>query len=157
MLSPLLRPIDGFLNHITMYRLVLLYCAALLGVDFALGLAGLAPHDPAQLAFSLGVISASAWVVNRVTAFVMKVPANAESVWISAFITALIMSPVAPGDWKGIGGLAVAASVGIAAKFILAINRKHIFNPVALGVVASTYLIDSPPTWWVGGSVWLLP
>ena len=153
----MLRPVDAFLNHITMYRLVLLYCAGLLGVDFALGLAGLAPHDPAQLAFSVGVIAACAWAVNRVAAFALKVPANAESVWISALITALIMSPAAPGDWKGIGGLAVAASVGIAAKFILAINRKHIFNPVALGVVASTYLMDSPPTWWVGGSVWLLP
>ena len=88
-------------------------------------------------------------------AFVLKVPANAESIWISAFITALIMAPVAPGDWKGIGGLAIAAGAGIAAKFILAINRKHIFNPVAFGVVASTYIVDAPPTWWVGGSDWM--
>ncbi len=153
----MLRPVDAFLNHITMYRLVLLYCAGLLVVDFALGLAGLAPHDPAQLVFSVAVITACAWVVNRVAASALKVPANAESVWISALITALIMSPVSPSDWKGIGGLAVAASFGIAAKFIFAINRKHIFNPVAIGVVASTYLVDSPPTWWVGGSVWLLP
>ena len=156
-LQPVLRPIDDLLNHITMYRLVLLYCGALLVADFGLGLAGLAPQDPAQLVFSLAVISGCAWVVNRVFAYVLKVPANAESVWISTFIIALIMSPVAPSDWKGVGGLAVASVAGIAAKFLLAINRKHIFNPVAFGVVAATYIIDAPPTWWVGGSVWLLP
>ena len=156
-LQPVLRPIDDLLNHITMYRLVLLYCGALLVADFGLGLAGLAPQDPAQLVFSLAVISGCAWVVNRVFAYVLKVPANAESVWISTFIIALIMSPVAPSDWKGVGGLAVASVAGIAAKFLLTINRKHIFNPVAFGVVAATYIIDAPPTWWVGGSVWLLP
>ena len=156
-LQPVLRPIDSLLNHITMYRLVLLYCTALLVSDFGLSLAGVVPHDPAQLVFSVAVISGCAWMVNRSFAYFLKVPANAESVWISAFIIGLIMSPVAPGDWKGIGGLALAASVGIAAKFILAINRKHIFNPVAFGVVASTYLIDAPPTWWIGGSVWLAP
>ena len=156
-LQPVLRPIDGLLNHITMYRLVLLYCGALLVADFGLGLAGLVPHDPAQLVFSLAVITGCAWAVNRAFAYVLKVPANSESVWISAFIIALIMSPVAPSDWKGVVGLAVASVAGIAAKFLLAINRKHIFNPVAIGVVASTYIIDAPPTWWVGGSVWLLP
>ncbi len=155
--QPVLRPIDVLLNQITMYRLMLFYCAALLAADFGLGLAGLTPHDPAQLMFSLAVISACAWVVNRGFAYLFNVPANAESVWISAFIIALIMPPVSAGDWKGIGGLALASSAGIAAKFLLALNRKHIFNPVALGVVASTYIVNAPPTWWVGGSVWLLP
>ncbi len=156
-IDKVLRPVDAFLNHITMYRLVVYYCLALLGADFALGLGGWAHHDPAQLAFSVAVIAFCGWVVNRALAFALKVPVNTESVWISSLITALIMSPVSPGDWKGIGGLAVAATAGIAAKFILAINRKHIFNPVALGVVASAYIIDAPATWWVGGTVALLP
>ena len=56
--------VDRYLNHITMYRLVLYYCAALLAGDFALGLFGLAQHDPAQLAFSTLVICAVAWVVD---------------------------------------------------------------------------------------------
>ncbi|MDP8996500.1 MAG: hypothetical protein M3O03_05790 [Pseudomonadota bacterium] len=149
--------VDRYLNHTTMYRLVLYYCVALLMGDFALGLFGLTQHDPAQLAFSTLLICAVAWVVNRALALVLRVPANAESVWITALIIALIMPPVAAGDWHGIGGLALASAAAIASKFVLAINRKHIFNPVALGVVVSAYGLDAPATWWVGGSAWLLP
>ena len=157
MMRQMLKPVDGLLNHITMYRLVLYYCGALLAGDFTLGLFGLAQHDPAKLAFSTAIIVGSAWLVNRAFAFAFRVPANSESVWITAFITALIMPPVAAGDVRGMIGLAVAAVVGIAAKFLLAINRKHVFNPVALGVVVSAYTVDAPATWWVGSTVWLLP
>jgi glycine betaine catabolism B len=145
------------LNHITMYRLVLYYTAALLVGDFVLGLAGFSAHDPAQLAFSITIITAVSWIVNRTLAQVFRVPANAESVYITALIITLIMPPVSPHDWTGIGGLALASAVGIASKFLLAINRKHIFNPVALGVIVSAFVLDQPATWWVGGSIYLLP
>jgi len=153
----MLKIVDGFLNHITMYRLVLLYTAALLGCDFILGLAGRSAHDPAQLAFSALVILAVCWLVNRALAAAFRVPANAESVYITASILALIMPPVGPKDFLAIGGLALAAAVGIASKYLLAINRKHIFNPVALGVIVSAIALDQPATWWVGGSVYLMP
>ncbi|MDE2385521.1 MAG: RnfABCDGE type electron transport complex subunit D [Alphaproteobacteria bacterium] len=153
----MLKPVDGLLNHITMYRLVLYYVGALLAGDFALGLFGLAQHDPAQLCFSVALIAAASWSVNRALALAFRVPANAESVWITAGIIALIMPPVAAGDVKGMLGLALASAAGIASKFLFAIYRKHLFNPVALGVVVSAYALDAPATWWVGGTVWLLP
>ena len=148
---------DRFLNHITMYRLVLYYCAALLVGDFALAVLGKAQHEALPLLVSAALICAVSWVVNWAMAWVLRIPANVESVWITALITTLIMSPVAFGDWYGFAGLALAAAVGVASKFILAINRKHIFNPVALGVLVSAYALDAPATWWVGGTVWLLP
>jgi ferredoxin-NADP reductase/Na+-translocating ferredoxin:NAD+ oxidoreductase RnfD subunit len=153
----MMKIVDGFLNQITMYRLVLLYTVALLVGDFGLSLAGLSAHDPAHLAFSVAVITAVAWIVNRGLAYVFRVPANAESVYITALIIALIMPPVGPKEWVGIGGLALAAGVGIASKFLLAINRKHIFNPVALGVIVAAFALGQPATWWVSGSIYLLP
>jgi glycine betaine catabolism B len=153
----MMKIIDGFLNHITMYRLVLLYTAALLVGDFGLSLAGLSAHDPAHLVFSVVVITAVAWIVNRGLAYAFRVPANAESVYITALIIALIMPPVGPKEWVGIGGLALAAGVGIASKFLLAINRKHILNPVALGVIVAAFALDQPATWWVSGSTYLIP
>ncbi|TGS08325.1 hypothetical protein EN830_36755, partial [Mesorhizobium sp. M1C.F.Ca.ET.187.01.1.1] len=45
----------------------------------------------------------------------------------------------------------------ISSKFILAIGRKHLFNPAALGVALSALLLDQPATWWVGGNLPLLP
>jgi ferredoxin-NADP reductase len=157
MMDKILKPIDGLLNHITMYRLVLYYLGALLATDFGLGLLGLAQHDPAQLAFSVALITAVCWLVNRALAFAFRIPANTESVWITAGIVALIMQPVAAGDGKAMLGLLVASVAGIASKFLLAIYRKHIFNPVAFGVLVSAYAVDAPATWWVGGTVWLLP
>ena len=149
--------IDAVLNHITMYRLVLYYVVALLVGAFVLGFFGLVPHDPAALAFSSVFITGVCWLVNRAFSWALKVPANTESIYITAFILALIMPPVLPSDILGISGLALAASAAIASKFVLAVYRKHIFNPVAIGVVASYFLLDQPATWWVGGNLELLP
>ena len=153
----MMKYMDRVLNHITMYRLVLYYLAALLGGDFGLALIGRSSHDAAALAFSTVVITAMCWVVNRALGLAFRVPVNTESVYITAFILALIMPPVLPADLKGVGGLALASAAAMGSKFLLAIYRKHVFNPVALGVVASYFLLDQSATWWVGGSVYLLP
>jgi glycine betaine catabolism B len=149
--------IDYALNRITMYRLVLYYVAGLLAVAFGLGFFKLVPPDPMALAFSLLLITAVCWATNRLFALLLRVPANAESVYITALILALILPPVAATDLVGVGGLILACVVAIASKFVLAIGRKHIFNPVAIGVAACALLLDQPATWWVGGNLTLLP
>jgi glycine betaine catabolism B len=148
--------VDGYLNHTTMYRLVLYYVLALLGAAVVLGLFGLVPHGPLILMVSSVFMLAVCWIVNRALAFAFKVPANAESIYITSLILSLIMPPVAFDDYLGFGGLALAGAAAIASKFLLAIYRKHIFNPVAVGVVASYFILDQPATWWVGGNLELL-
>ena len=44
--------VDGYLNHTTMYRLMLYYVSALLVTAFGFGFFHLVPHDPAALVFS---------------------------------------------------------------------------------------------------------
>ena len=149
--------VDGFLNHVTMYRLVLYYVGALLLGDFALGFVGLAPNDPAQLAASTLLIGLVAWVTNFAFAKALRIPANSDSVYITAGILALIMPPVAPTDITGLAGLALAAFAAIASKFGLAVFGKHIFNPVAVGAIVAYYALDQSATWWVGGNLELLP
>jgi glycine betaine catabolism B len=149
--------VDGFLDHTTMYRLVLYYVSVLLVAAFGLGFFQLVPHDPSALAFSTVFITMVCWVTNKAMAWAFKIPANTESIYITAFIVALIMPPVMATDLPGIEGLALASFAAIASKFILAIYRKHIFNPVAVGVLASSFILDQPATWWVGGNMQLLP
>jgi ferredoxin-NADP reductase/Na+-translocating ferredoxin:NAD+ oxidoreductase RnfD subunit len=149
--------VDRMLNGITMYRLMLYYAGALLAAGFALSFFGLAPGDPAGLALSTAVITAVCWATNRVLALLWRVPVNAESVYITAFILALILPPVPATDLMGLAGLVLASVVAIASKFLLAIGRKHVFNPVAIGVAASALFLDQPATWWVGGNLTLLP
>lgn len=153
----MLNIVDGYLNHTTMYRLVLYYVSALLLTAFGLGFFQLVPHDPTALAFSTVFITLVCWISNKVIAWAMKVPANTESIYITAFIVALIMPPVMATDMLGVEGLALASFVAIASKFVLAVYRKHIFNPVAIGVVASSFILDQPATWWVGGNLQMMP
>jgi glycine betaine catabolism B len=149
--------VDRTLNRITMYRLMLYYAAGLLAVGFGLSFFGFAPGDPMALAFSTALVVAVCWASNRLLALVLRLPVNTESVYITALIVVLIMPPATATEIMGIAGLTLASVVAIASKFALAIRRKHIFNPVALGVAASALILDQPATWWVGGNLALLP
>ncbi|AZO21845.1 hypothetical protein EJ070_14915 [Mesorhizobium sp. M1E.F.Ca.ET.045.02.1.1] len=153
----MIKTVDRLLDHLTMYRLVLYYLMTLLGAALVLSAAGLVPHDPVELAFTTGLVLAAGWIANRVFARIFEVPANSESVYITAMILALILDPVAATDFKGIGAVAFASVWAISSKYILAVGRKHLFNPAALGVALTALLLDRPATWWVGGNAWLLP
>ncbi len=149
--------VDRTLNQITMYRLMLYYGAGLVAVAIGLGFFRLVPQDPIALTFSLAVITGACWATNRLFAALWRVPANAESIYITALLLTLIMPPVTAADLPGVSGLILASVAATASKFLLTIGRKHIFNPVALGVVVSALAIDQPATWWVAGNLTLLP
>ena len=153
----MMKFIDRLLDHTTMYRLVLYYLIALVTTAFLLGFFNIVPHDPSALAFSTVVILVTCWIANRVFSRVFGVPANAESIYITALILVLILDPVAANDTKGVGVLIFASVWAIASKFIFAVRGKHVFNPAAFGVVLPAFLLDWPATWWVGGNLPLLP
>jgi len=101
---------DRLLDHITMYRLLLYYLAALLAAAIGIALLGIGPHAPRAILFSTVVILAASWGTNWTFARVFGVPANIESIYITALILVLILDPVTPFDLKGTGVL-VCASV----------------------------------------------
>jgi ferredoxin-NADP reductase len=80
-----------------------------------------------------------------------EVPSNPESVWITALILALIITPAT--SWMDMQFLTLAfwaAACAIASKYILAIRGKHIFNPAAVGVVLTSLVLGLSASWWVG-------
>ena len=149
--------IDRLLNGVTMYRLMLYYLGALIAAAFGLGFIGWVPADPTALTFSLVVITGSCWLANRLFAWAMRLPVNAELVYITALILALILPPTTAADAAGVAGLVLASVVAIGSKFLVTVGRKHIFNPVAIGVVASGLILNQPAIWWVAGNMTLLP
>ncbi|MDX8449444.1 FAD-dependent oxidoreductase [Mesorhizobium captivum] len=153
----MINAVDRFLDHLTMYRLVLYYLMVLLGTALAFCLVKLVPHDPLALAFTTTLTLTACWVANKAFALIFEVPANNDSVYITALILALILDPVAVTDLSGIGAVIFASVWAISSKFIFAVGRKHLFNPAAVGVALSALLLDKPATWWVGGNSWLLP
>jgi len=94
---------------------------------------------------------------NWIFAKVFKAETNIESVYITALILMLIISPVMANDTIGVGFLVFASVWAMASKYIFAIGKKHIFNPAAFAVALTALVINQPATWWVGGNPWLAP
>jgi Na+-transporting NADH:ubiquinone oxidoreductase subunit NqrB len=86
--------IDNRLNQITMYRLMLYYLIFLFGVALVLSYGGVLPYDPFALLFTVGFLLVTSTITNVIFARTFGVPANTESVYISALILALIITPI---------------------------------------------------------------
>jgi ferredoxin-NADP reductase/Na+-translocating ferredoxin:NAD+ oxidoreductase RnfD subunit len=145
--------IDDLLNKITMYRLVLYVLAALAAIAVVFGALHILPYDPISLLFSIAILVAVSWLTNKIFADAFKTQVNIESTYITALILALIITPVAPHDLIGISFLIWAAVWATASKYILAINKKHLFNPAAFAVALTALTINQSATWWIGGNL----
>lgn len=148
-----MKPIDYLLDRVTMYRLLLYYLLALLGAAIGLSLLGKLQFNALAIAFSASYITLICYLTHIVFSRVFEAPANTESTLITALILALIVSPYHnPHD---ILFLTAVSGLAISSKYILAIARKHIFNPAAVAV-ALTAIAGQTASWWVGSSA-LLP
>jgi ferredoxin-NADP reductase len=146
----MLRTIDNLLNPITMYRLVLYYLILLLGAAIVLGFLGVLAYDPYAILFSTAFLLGACAITNYVFARTFGVPANAESVYITALILALIITPIQGyGDLWFLGWAAV---LSMASKYIVAIRGKHLFNPAAFAVALTYFTTNQSASWWVGNA-----
>lgn len=160
-MNPLAR-IDKFLNSITMYRLVLYVLEALVAYSIVLAYSGVLHHGGSAYVFSLVVLIVVSYLSNFIFARLFRAPINVESWIITALILYFLMFPAV--TWADIGTTAFVAFVAMASKYFLTINRRHIFNPVAiaaLAVGATAFFKGSMPgvesffdsgnvVWWVG-------
>lgn len=144
----MLNIIDTFLDNITMYRLTLYELLSLLGISLIFSFFHILPFAPLQLLISVGVLFIVAYTGNKIFAYLFHAPTNFESFFISALILSLIITPAKTlNDFLF---LCVAAFIMIASKFILAIRKKHLFNPAAIAVVVTALVLGDYASWWVG-------
>lgn len=127
--------IDNIIDKITTYRLVLYFLIALLPFGFFL-------QNPVQFGVSLVFLVVVSYLANRLFAKVFNAPTNVESVYISALILILILNPIQ--DQASLVSTFLVAVMTQASKYLFAINKKHIFNPVAIAI-----LISGSATWWI--------
>lgn len=150
--------IDDFLNGVTMYRLMMYVLSGLVFLAIIFSFFKLLPFTPQGLIFTSICLVGVCYFTNEIWARVFAAPVNFESIFITALILSLIISPIDSADdlWL----LALVATVGALAassKFILAAAHKHLFNPAALAVAVSSLLINFGPSWWVGKPVMVAP
>lgn len=144
----LLDYIDGFLDGLTSYNLVLYFLIIVAGWAVALGFTNNLPYKGSAIAFSALALVAICWAVNSTVSRFLNIYANRESYLISALILALILPPASTAH-----GFAVLAAAGVAAmvsKYVITWGNRHIFNPAAVGAYFIGTVMHTYPSWWVG-------
>lgn len=150
----MLQKIDYFLDRITMYRLVFYILICLLTIASILGFFSLVPFSPTAIIVSALFLVGSGWIANTIFAWAFDAPTNSESIYITAMILALIITPA--NSLADLPFLAWATILAMLSKFVLAINKKHIFNPAAIAVVITGLFLGKSASWWVG-TAWMAP
>ncbi len=153
----MLNYIDNQLNKITMYRLVMYYLIAILAYSVILGNMGYIRYDSLYIVISVLYITFFSWVTNFLFSKILKAPVNMESVYITALILSFVITPMKSLFDINFFWFALLSSIlAIASKYILAVKKKHIFNPVAIGILLAGIFSGQAASWWVG-SVYLMP
>jgi len=137
-------------RRVLTYRLTLYYLAAMVLAALALSVFGIV-HQPAMnLVFSTAVTLVVCLGVDWAFARVFGAESNWESVCISALIITLIITPPAPGDSAAVGFLVLVSAWAMASKYMIAIGKRHLFNPAAFGAALIGLGLHRPVSWWVG-------
>lgn len=134
-----------------MYKIVLYVLGALVLIAILLSFLGILSYSPIAILLSVFFITTVSLITNIIFAWKFKVPANVESVYITALILVLLITPAHSAQDLSFFIMASFSSVlAISSKYILAIKKKHIFNPVAISIVLTAIIINQPAQWWVG-------
>lgn len=137
-----------------MYRVVLYGLGILAGISILFGFTGLLPYSGFEFIALLSVITLSCYLTHVVSRKIFHSITNSESYLITALILFFILAPSTTVEDILIS---IAASVlAIISRYVLVINKKHIFNPAAVAVVILGLLGFGNAIWWVG-STYLLP
>ncbi len=115
---------------------VLLLCAA--ASAYALGI------FPAGLVVAIIACSALDLAVKKFLKKSLSFPS-------SAAITGIIIGSIAPID-APVAFILLASSAAIASKYLLRLDRRHIFNPAALGMLFSLALFGLGDVWWAAAA-----
>ncbi|HEC33045.1 MAG TPA: oxidoreductase [Candidatus Kaiserbacteria bacterium] len=118
---------------------------------------GLIPYTSFHIVISVLYITFFSWVTNILFSKIFKAPTNIESLYITALILSFIITPTQSlFDLNFLWFAFLSAILASASKYIFAIRKKHIFNPVAIAVLVAGILTGQAASWWVG-TVYLIP
>jgi glycine betaine catabolism B len=148
-----LHKIDGVLNNFTMYRVIFYGLIVMSLFAVVMGLFGLLQYDGLDLLLSSFILTATCYVTNHLFAKIFKAVVNIESSFITALLLFFLMPPL-----KTVEGallLVIAGTIAMASKYVLALHKKHIFNPVAVAAVALSFHPNTLAIWWIGTPIML--
>lgn len=146
--------VDKLLSRVTLYRLVLYFLICLILAAFVSSIRGLLPFLPIALIVSTTVIVLFSVWSNNIFSNYFEISVRKESVYITALILVLILTP--GFSFKEIVVFIIAAILATASKYLLAPYTRHLFNPAAISVVITALALGQYASWWVGTSSMVL-
>jgi ferredoxin-NADP reductase len=155
------RLLDRVTGAVTMYMLVLISLAVITAVALVLSFFGLFRSGPLELVVSVAVSMAVSFGASWAFAKMVGKAPHTESAFITGFLVAMILPPTVDGI--GLAGIASAAFLASASKYLIAVRGRHIFNPAAFGVfvislaAAISGVALGFQTWWPGSQFLLIP
>ncbi len=143
----MLKLIDKGLNALTMYRVILYGLLVIAVFAIIFGFFGIIPFSGTFLTLSLATLLFVCALSNFVFAKIFKVNPNVESSYITALILFLIIIP--PASYQDILTLIIVGVVAMLSKYLLAIHKRHIFNPAAIAIFLLGVFQSGGAIWWV--------
>jgi len=154
-MNKVLKIIDNFLNSITMYRLVLYGLLILAGLSILFSFFGLIIYNPLSQIISLTAFIFSCYLSNKILSLIFRAPTNIESFLITALILFFIVTPAE--NLKEISFIVLISFIAMASKYILTINKKHLFNPAAIAILLISFTKLTGASWWVALPILTIP
>ncbi|WP_233494286.1 FAD-binding oxidoreductase [Renibacterium salmoninarum] len=153
--------LDGQLGRLTMYRLVLFALGILAVYSMILQLLGWLTFGLGAMLLSLLVCLLVTWLSSRLLALIFGVKIQTESSLITGLLLYFLFTPTL--ELGPLLGIALAAAIAGASKFLLAYRGRHIFNPAAIGallvaLIGPDFVGLNLASWWVAASsmLWLV-
>ncbi len=140
-------------GSITMYRLVLFSLVGLAVVALIESVLGLGSYSPLALLATLCSALLGSYASNRLFAVLFGVVPHSESSLITGLLIYFIFPPST--HLLPVLGVGLAAVLGSASKYILAVRGRHLFNPAAAGAFLLTLTGFYFSGWWLGTPVML--
>jgi len=150
-----MKYVDNLLNKITMYKTALYGLLFISASAFVASFLGFIFYTPLDLLYSFIILFLICYITNFVISFTFNIAVNIESQFITGLILFLILKPIS--SLEELKVFLIVGVVAMASKYVLAISKKHIFNPVAIALVIASLLGYGSAFWWVGSSALLIP
>ncbi len=131
-----------------MYRLLLYFLTILWISALVLSFLHIFPFSPFSLLISTFLIFIVCYISNKILGKIFNAIINFESVYISALILSLVITP--SFSLLDLRFMVIASIIAMASKYILAYKKKHIFNPVAIGILIPSLFSLGAASWWIG-------
>jgi len=146
-----MKRIDYILDRITMYKLILYILSFFWAITVVLGFFRILPHSPLAIIFSTTVLITVSYIANKIFSFVFKAITNSDSSYITALILVFLLTP--SFSFGNLIILTLTAVIAMLSKYILAIGKKHIFNPAAISLVITPFFVNNSASWWIGTTI----